>query len=79
MIFFHGALANVLFAESENKLMDVSIHCPYVISKWGDCPNGIFDPWVRWNTWPGPDQKFFRRRRRRRPLGLDLEYMENES
>ena len=28
-------------------------------------PNGIFNPWVRWDTWPGPAQKFFRRRRRR--------------
>ena len=29
-------------------------------------PNGIFNPWVRWNTWPGLGREFFRRRRRRR-------------
>ncbi len=29
-------------------------------------PNGIFNPWVRWNTWPGLGQEFFRRRRRHR-------------
>ena len=34
------------------------------ITKWGDCPNGIFDPWAWWNTWPGRGQKFFRRRRK---------------
>ena len=27
-------------------------------------PNGIFNPWARWNTWPGLGQEFFRRRRR---------------
>jgi len=30
-------------------------------------PNGIFNPWVRWNTWPGLGKEFFRHRRRRRP------------
>ena len=30
-------------------------------------PNAIFNPWVRWNTWPGPGQEFFRRRCRRSP------------
>ena len=29
-------------------------------------PNGIFNPWARWNTWLGLGQEFFRRRRRRR-------------
>ena len=28
--------------------------------------NGIFNPWVHWNTWPGLGREFFRRRRRRR-------------
>ena len=32
----------------------------------GRGPNGIFDPWMRWDGVPGPGQKFFRRRRRRR-------------
>ena len=29
-------------------------------------PNGLFSPWVRWDTWPGLGREFFRRRRRRR-------------
>ena len=29
-------------------------------------PNVLFNPWVRWNTWPGLGREFFRRRRRRR-------------
>ena len=34
-------------------------------------PNGIFNPWARWNTWPSLGQEFFRRRRcRRRPTYL---------
>ncbi len=42
----------------------------YVIEEKG-LPNAIFNPWVRWNTWPAPGQEFFRRRgRRRRPPEL---------
>ena len=29
-------------------------------------PNVLFNPWVRWDTWPGLGREFFRRRRRRR-------------
>ena len=29
-------------------------------------PNGLFNPWARWITWPGLGREFFRRRRRRR-------------
>ena len=30
-------------------------------------PNGIFHPWVRWDSGVEVARKFFRRRRRRRP------------
>ena len=40
-------------------------------------PNVLFNPWVRWDTWPGLGREFFRRRRRRRRPPPDLLNMLN--
>ncbi len=37
---------------------------PYDNRSEGRCPNGIFDPWARWDGGLDPARKFFRRRRR---------------
>ena len=40
-------------------------------------PNGLFNPWVRWDTWPGLGREFFRRRRRRRRHRRPSDLMDN--
>ena len=42
-------------------------HIAPVLVEVRGMPNGIFHPWVRWDSGVEVARKFFRRRRRRRP------------